>query len=149
MNENIDNCLDIISKLELNIRHWGKYISRFTDNLLSLQKQDICVISDLCSPEFKFDFLCQLIGHARRQAEAINDPVDYEHFRWLLAVLVFENFDFDYRENFMRFQPILSWANQNSRAREKLLDEWESMKPLASGKTIKYMDLMLGDAGNE
>ena len=129
-------CSNIISLLRKNMRPWGKYVKEFTKVYVRLNEKERECLSLIAGAELKYDFFCQVFEHAMRNFGGSTIDEKRIILNWYFVLLIFDDFDFDYRENILRLN---SFFEINREDLTIVSEEWEKVSNLASPKVLNYL----------
>jgi hypothetical protein len=132
-----DRCREILLELqECRMKWWGKYIDKFVVAYITLDLHERQDLANLTSPQLRFSFMDQVANHISKEFRTSSKDEKAEMLHSFYVLLIFENFDLDYRDSLLRVQGL-----------SKVIDgyeyiakfEWTKVSCLASNKVLKYM----------
>lgn len=139
MNKSVETCESILAELRISMKYWGRYIDEFVSLYTRLNLNHRINLSNTSSSQLKFDLMSQVLEHARRTFLKADTEEQRKIVNWCFVSIIFENFEFDYRETILR---VSSFLQLGESAEDILIDEWSKVKYLAQQNTVDHLSAL-------
>lgn len=139
MKNSVETCESILAELGVSARYWGRYIDEFVSLYAHLDLNHRINLSNKSSSELKFNLMSQVLGHAWRTLLKADREEQKKIVSWCFVSIIFENFEFDYRETILR---VSSFLQSGESMEDILLDEWSNVKFLAQQNTVDHLSAL-------
>lgn len=139
MKNSVETCESILAELRISMRYWDSYIDEFVSLYMQLDLNHRINLSNKSSSHLKFNLMSQVLEHARRSLLKADREEQRKIVSWCFVSIIFENFEFDYRETILR---VSSFLQLGESAEDILVDEWCKVKCLAQQNTVDHLSAL-------
>lgn len=135
----VETCESILEELRVSMKYWGRYIDDFVSSYTHLKVNHRLNLSNKSSSQLKFNLMSQVLEHAEREFLEAGREEQRKIANWCFVLIIFENFEFDYRETILR---VNSFLQLREFAEATLIDEWSKVEFLAQKNALDYLSTL-------